>query len=234
VRARQRHWKLLLRPLGLARSQRGAGAEERTMKQPLLSYAEKPKKPLVLEAMRFPLLGFFKYDGWRAMGDKKNLLSRKLKPIPNKAVRAKFKAMQGFDGELIYGDPTAPDCYHKTESILSTHDAPADGVVFYIFDYFPMHMMPYEVRRKEMEMRALFVKVRDVRFAPQTLLKTPARCACSREGGEGQGYEGIMLRDPQGAYKFGRSTLKEQLLVKVKRFQDSEARILAVFLARRT
>ena len=36
-----------------------------------------------------------------------------------------------------------------------------------------------------------------------------------------------MARDPAGLYKFGRSTLKEQGLMKLKRFFDAEARILA-------
>jgi DNA ligase-1 len=43
-----------------------------------------------------------------------------------------------------------------------------------------------------------------------------------------QGYEGVMLRDPAGPYKFGRSTLREGYLLKLKRFEDSEAEVLGV------
>jgi len=39
------------------------------------------------------------------------------------------------------------------------------------------------------------------------------------------GYEGIMLRTPNGRYKFGRSTEKEQILLKLKRFEDCEATV---------
>ena len=42
------------------------------------------------------------------------------------------------------------------------------------------------------------------------------------------GYEGVILRDPNAKYKHGRSTVKEGGLIKVKRFSDSEARILAM------
>jgi DNA ligase-1 len=35
-----------------------------------------------------------------------------------------------------------------------------------------------------------------------------------------------MLRDPNGRYKFGRSTAKEGILLKVKRFSDAEAVIV--------
>jgi DNA ligase-1 len=41
-----------------------------------------------------------------------------------------------------------------------------------------------------------------------------------------QGYEGIIIRSPNAPYKFGRSTLKEQYLLKLKRFVDAEARII--------
>lgn len=40
------------------------------------------------------------------------------------------------------------------------------------------------------------------------------------------GYEGIMLRDPKGTYKFGRSTELEGLLVKYKPLCDAEAIIV--------
>jgi DNA ligase-1 len=43
-----------------------------------------------------------------------------------------------------------------------------------------------------------------------------------------EGYEGVMLRDPNGPYKFGRSTENEGYLLKLKRFQDSEAVILEI------
>jgi len=45
--------------------------------------------------------------------------------------------------------------------------------------------------------------------------------ACLRDG-----FEGVMLRSPSGRYKFGRSTLKENLLLKLKRFEDAEAQII--------
>jgi hypothetical protein len=37
-----------------------------------------------------------------------------------------------------------------------------------------------------------------------------------------------MLRDPNGPYKFGRSTRKEGYLLKLKRFCDSEAEVIGV------
>ena len=42
------------------------------------------------------------------------------------------------------------------------------------------------------------------------------------------GFEGVMLRSPLGKYKMGRSTLKEGILLKLKRFEDAEATVVAV------
>jgi len=43
-----------------------------------------------------------------------------------------------------------------------------------------------------------------------------------------QGHEGLILRDPEGLYKQGRSTPAEQGMIKVKMFSDSEAVVLNV------
>jgi DNA ligase-1 len=43
-----------------------------------------------------------------------------------------------------------------------------------------------------------------------------------------QGYEGVMLRDPEGPYKQGRSTLREGYLLKIKRFVTDEAKVVGV------
>jgi DNA ligase-1 len=40
------------------------------------------------------------------------------------------------------------------------------------------------------------------------------------------GYEGIILNDPAGLYKQGRSTLNEQLFIKVKQFDDCEVEVI--------
>jgi DNA ligase-1 len=38
-----------------------------------------------------------------------------------------------------------------------------------------------------------------------------------------EGYEGVILRDPAGKYKYGRTTMAEHNAFKLKRFEDCEA-----------
>jgi len=40
------------------------------------------------------------------------------------------------------------------------------------------------------------------------------------------GYEGVMIRKPDGKYKCGRSTEREGILLKIKRFKDAEAEVI--------
>ena len=42
------------------------------------------------------------------------------------------------------------------------------------------------------------------------------------------GYEGLILRDPYGKYKFGRGTLKEGIIYKVKPYRTFDAQIIGV------
>ena len=42
------------------------------------------------------------------------------------------------------------------------------------------------------------------------------------------GFEGIMIRDPKGKYKFGRSTVNEGILLKIKKFLDDEATLVEI------
>jgi DNA ligase-1 len=42
------------------------------------------------------------------------------------------------------------------------------------------------------------------------------------------GYEGLILRDPLSPYKYGRASMKQGWMLKLKRFQDDEAEIIGV------
>ncbi len=46
-----------------------------------------------------------------------------------------------------------------------------------------------------------------------------------------KGYEGVMIRQPNSKYKFGRSTVKEGILLKIKKFFDDEAELLEIIEA---
>lgn len=203
---------------------------------PILAYKAPPKKPLRLEELAYPLAVSFKYDGFRLLRLGRLAVTRNIKPLPNIAIREWLEglhALRNCDGELIVGSPTAPDCFKRTSSLVTTvHGGMSRDVRFVVFDWFGETLAdlrtPYfdrwrraaDAMKQQMEPRVTCVGYRTARDAKDAALMEADAIA--------RGYEGIMLRSPEGIYKMNRCTLKEQYLIAVKRFEDFEAEILDV------
>lgn len=170
-----------------------------------------------LKALKFPVLASPKLDGVRALVRDGVVLSRSLKPIPNRHVQMMFgrPELEGLDGELILGDPTHPEAYRRTVSAIMSIEGDPD-VDFHVFDRWDRDYPYNEVALSY----GLTIPV----------CSTPIHNMEELEEYEvallDKGYEGVMLRDPQSPYKFGRSTAKEGYLLKLKRFADSEAEVI--------
>jgi DNA ligase 1 len=191
-----------------------------------------------LKKIKYPVWVSPKLDGVRALVlPGVGLVSRTLKPIPNKHTRELFKHLVGCDGELIVGEATDPDVFNKTTSAVMTEEGTPD-VKFIIFDYFVNPELPYYTVSKEYDsesridnlntfLQSLPDSHRKNAFYLGQTLRYDMPCVLYDESTWLlQGFEGVMLRSPEGKYKFGRSTEKEQYLLKLKRFEDSEAVVL--------
>lgn len=191
----------------------------------------KPMLAAVLESsatLCYPALASPKLDGVRCLIINGVATSRSLKPIPNAYVQRLFgdKRLNGLDGELIVGPATAEDAYRRTTSGVMRADLQPD-VHFFVFDNYlcdaPFQKRLAEAYRQVIKHHTSFASVvahAEVRSEVDLNLYEAERLA--------EGYEGVMLRDPSGPYKEGRSTAKEGFLLKLKRFQDAEARVVGV------
>jgi DNA ligase-1 len=178
-----------------------------------------------LSQLRYPVYVCPKLDGIRALVIDGVLVSRTLKPIPNKELQDRYGRPEynGLDGELILGSATAHDVFNKTTSCVMTREADAHQVVLWVFDV--VDDSSYEDRlRSYVNYRTLYPNA--FVHVPYGLCTTQQEVEHIEQACVNQGYEGIMIRDPKGRYKMGRSTLKEQILLKFKRFETSEAVIL--------
>lgn len=173
-----------------------------------------------LNSLRYPYFASVKLDGIRALKYGPELISRTLKTIPNRRVRqALADVPSGWDGELILNEPNAPDVYRNTNSRVMSRDADATGVRFFVFDNFEARGGFAERLNTLTDLPPVVVKL------DQVLVCSPREALEFEEQALRQGYEGIVLRRPDGAYKHGRSTLREGFLLKVKRFHDFEATV---------
>ncbi len=161
-----------------------------------------------------------KIDGIRALVVNGTLVSRTLKPIRNTYTQQLFgrPELEGLDGELVVGNPWDKNLMQQTSSgVMSYTGTP--NVSFHVFDQwnYPANFeirLPYACRLPQV------VNVRHHWIDSYNELSDWEEHYLSL------GYEGVMLRHPNGPYKQNRSTLKEAYLVKVKRFHDAEAVVL--------
>jgi DNA ligase-1 len=195
---------------------------------PVVSFSPMLASPVGnVACLRFPLLGSYKIDGFRAIVRNGVVMSRNLKPISNRHVQALFgKAeLEGFDGELIVGDPTSPTAFRNTSSGITTPGG-RPAVVFHVFDIVLAGATPFEERLALVKLRVNKHKPAGVRVLEQGRLDDQTALNKFEARAVDLGYEGVMLRDPRGLYKYGRSTFREHGLMKLKRFEDAEATII--------
>ena len=172
----------------------------------------------------YPVLASYKLDGVRALIVDGVVMSRSLKPIPNKHVQKLFgrQELNGLDGELIVGKPMDSDVYRNTSSgVMSVEGEPE--VTFCVFDDF--HETGGFQRRWHTAVRRA-KKQKSVIHVPHVVIKSEDELNSLEQQLLAEGYEGVMLRSMDGPYKHGRSTEKEGWLLKLKRFADSEAEII--------
>lgn len=189
----------------------------------------KPFRPLLAVAceditkLKYPMLLSEKLDGCRASVHNGVVMSRSMKPIPSKVVQEKFgkPEYEGYDGEIIYGNKNAKDVFNKSTRACMSQEFPEeldiDELKFYVFDRItddPYKDRWWYIRPDEQNQ---VIKLRNF------TVNSPEEVQELEDGFLAMGAEGVILRDPEGRYKQGRSTLKEGILLKVKRFTDEEA-----------
>lgn len=181
-----------------------------------------------IKDIQYPVYATPKLDGIRGVVIDGQLRSRSLKPIPNPFVTKRFshKKYEGMDGELILGSATAKDVYRVTNGACARHEGKPD-VKFFVFD---MHNMPgveYTHRQIHLVDR-LDRPFPDIVLVGSEIIHTEKELVEFEELMLYAGYEGLILRHPEGEYKYGRSTLKEGGMLKLKRFTDGEAYVIDI------
>jgi hypothetical protein len=154
-------------------------------------------------AVRFPVLASPKLDGVRAIIQNGVVMSRSMKPIPNAHVQSLYGHidLEGMDGELIVGSPTAPDCYRVTVSGVM-RESGTPNVKFHVFDCVDITAVPFFSRLCHVDNLEL-LGLRDQGYLVEvdhSPLMTQQELDDYEANCLEQGYEGVMMRDPNGVY----------------------------------
>ena len=174
-----------------------------------------------MSKLRYPVLATLKMDGIRGVRANGTLLSCQLKQLPNVEIRNRaMKLPGGYDMELF--NPDLP--YNDIESIVMRKEHPDSSLIqFHVLDNF-IYELGYEDRMEMLRLDSGSMRNMHFQFPikiqyPEALLTYFLLC-------EEQNGEGICFRTPDSPYKCGRSTLKEQYLVKLARYVRQEVRII--------
>lgn len=197
--------------------------------KPLLSPNEDPLSyPEFFEKLQYPYLCSPKYDGIRAIVKNRSVFSRSGKLLPSYQVQEEFgiRELNHCDGELIEGCATDFGVYNRTLSHIMSEDKPGE-ISYFVFDFtdpYYLNLPFYKRLQKLSDLNLPNVKAvfhHEVN-SYEELLEYEARQL-------ELGYEGIMLRNPIATYKNGRATFRQNIIYKLKRFQDDEAIILDIY-----
>lgn len=178
-----------------------------------------------LDKLTYPVYMSPKLDGIRVIVKDGQVLSRNGKLIPNLFTQSLFKSYCGIDGELIVGSPVHPNVFQTTTSGVMTIEG-SPNVKLYAFDSW----------NAEGGINERYVKLlqitkdnsTNIEIVQQIVVNSEEELLKFEEDCLQKGYEGVIIRYPNAKYKNGRSTIKEGALLKLKRFDDSEAIILSM------
>ncbi len=177
--------------------------------------------------IRYPVLASPKLDGIRFHVIDGVVVSRNLLPFRNAKLQKKFgkKKYSGLDGEIMCGDPTDPKAFRRA-AVANSLDGDIKEVVFHVFDDFSNPTLRFDTRLRSARQVVGESPHSGLRMVPHVEIKTADDLLQFESECLAAGYEGVMIRDPKGPYKYGRSTAREGYLLKLKQFHDSEAVIL--------
>ena len=174
-----------------------------------------------LSDIAYPVIATPKIDGIRCLIVDGVPVTRNLKPIPNRHVTEVLSAMDlpNLDGELtVVGD------FNSVQSALMSRGGSPD-FMYNVFDLVD-ESMPYMERLGEL--KTLNVECCVVKIVPSVYCLGQTELASHYKHWLAEGFEGAIVRAPQGPYKFGRSTQKQGWMLKLKNFNDAEAEVIGV------
>lgn len=189
-----------------------------------------------LDKLKFPCIVMPKIDGVRAINHHGVLYARSMKQHPNKYATEFFsqQILDGLDGEMAAELSTHKDLCRLTTSALSTISG-TPFLVWHLFDYYcPANInLGYSARLGMLQERVAQIKAACPEMGVHLMIVPSYWCENLEEYMElrakfiEQGYEGTIVRDPNGKYKQGRSTVREGGYLRDKPFvHDAECELI--------
>lgn len=176
--------------------------------------------------LKFPLMALPKIDGVRALNLTGTLTGRSLKQHKNKHTTLRFSGpeFQGLDGELsLKGQLTHPALCRLTTGEVNRIEGfpPLD---WNIFDHVSGMTESWTYHSRYLHALKIVQDLEhaDIRMVPFVWAYNLEDVLRLENDMLDEGYEGVILRDPDGVHKSGRATVRMGSYLRIKRFIDFE------------
>jgi DNA ligase-1 len=178
-----------------------------------------------LEHIPYPCLVSPKIDGIRALGRNGTMNTRSLKLVPNRYIREEIEHLvQGFDGELVIGRADSKQAFDDTGAIRRLYSE--CDFYYHVFDAVYDDVIHLTYAERLVWLTRNLPEHPRIQIVNQHVINNEEELMALEADYLLKGYEGLIARDPNGAYKFGRSSKGDRIMFKVKRFADGEAKIV--------
>lgn len=194
-----------------------------------------PNDEIDIYTLKYPLLISTKMDGIRCIFYKGQILSRSLKQIQNKQLRERFEKIRKhsemcdfiLDGEIYSHELSFQEITHfvMTQDLKNEHIP--ESLKFYCFDYLIPEENTISFKDRIDYLFDISVEFKDTMIPVKHVVVNNAQeVELYFEEVLKDNYEGLIIRNPDSLYKFGRCTVRENNAYKLKPWKTEDAKII--------
>ncbi len=199
-----------------------------------------PNELPVITQVTYPIYVQPKLDGYRCIYNSGYMWSRAGKPFGNKHLAAYFGKLFNMQDYVLDGELFVPGLnFNKLQTILNTYEAPLPkGLKFVVYDCVPVKdwtaqncKKPYSDRLKQLRkvLNDVVADYNTVIDIPNDLAETSKEAIDLYKTYLKKGYEGVMLKSPEGFYKWKRTTIRSGEMLKLKPFKTVDLVIESIY-----
>ena len=176
-----------------------------------------------LDKLKYPVRASIKYDGVRCIIKDGVAYSRAMKPIPNEHIQNVLRSLDldGYEGELVLNGESS---FSDVQSAVMSVDGEPDFKLM-IFDNYRLDDI---AKIRHIMIQLNITPDESINHVDQTTIENEEELLSFYDIAIGNGHEGIILRNPEAKYKFGRATENSQELMRMKPKDTTEAVVVEI------
>jgi DNA ligase 1 len=199
-----------------------------------------PNKQADITKLSYPRIVQPKLDGYRAIHKEGIFISRTGKPFGNSRIARFFEQLKSINDYVFDGEMYAHGIgFNKLQTILNTHDGPLPySLKYVVYDCIPLKdwekqscNIPYEERLKKARelINTYIANYKKIVDISSDLVHSSKEVVELYKEYLANGYEGAMIKDPNGKYYWKRVTVRNGAMLKLKPFKSVDLKVTGFY-----